>query len=144
MNLVVDTNIVFSALLNPKSNIGDVLLGYEETFRFYAPEFLLNEIDKYSEKISELTKQSPYELKITKTLVLNVITFISEELIVEENWARAYDLVKEIDENDTPFIALAIQMNSKLWSGDKKLTQGLIKKKSDIILTTQDILKIKP
>ncbi|MFN4199195.1 MAG: PIN domain-containing protein [Flavobacterium sp.] len=46
--------------------------------------------------------------------------------------------------NPNSFIALALQMNSKLWSGDKKLTQGLIKKKSDIILTTQDTLKIKP
>lgn len=47
MNLVIDTNIVFSAILNPNSNIGDLLLNFQNKVSFYAPEFLLVEIEKW-------------------------------------------------------------------------------------------------
>lgn len=142
MNLVIDTNIVFSAILNPKSNIGDILVNYQDKINFYAPEFLLYEIEKYSSKIEKISKQTSEEILISKILVLNSITFISEDLILTEHWNNAFQLTKEIDEDDTPFIALALQMNAKLWSGDKKLTNGLLSKKSDIIYTTQELIKI--
>ena len=139
MNLIIDTNIVFSAILNPKSNIGDLLLNYQDKVKFYAPEFLLTEIEIYSSKIQKASKQSTTEILISKILILSSIVFITEELILQENWIKAFDLTKDIDEDDTPFVALAIQMNSKLWSGDKKLTNGLLSKKSDLIYTTQEL-----
>jgi predicted nucleic acid-binding protein len=135
MNLIIDTN----AILNPNSNIGDLLLNYQDKVKFYAPEFLLTEIEKYSDKIEKISKQSSSNLIVTKILVLSAITFISEDLISQENWMDAFELTKDIDENDTPFIALAMQMKAKLWSGDKKLTNGLLTKKSDIIFTTQEL-----
>jgi len=142
MNLIIDTNIVFSAILNPNSNIGDLLLNYQDKVKFYAPEFLLTEIEKYSDKIEKYSKQSSTDLVITKILVLSAITFISEDLISQENWINAFEFIKEIDENDTPFIALAMQMKVKLWSGDKKLTNGLLTKDSDIIFTTQELIEL--
>jgi predicted nucleic acid-binding protein len=142
MNLIIDTNIVFSAILNPNSNIGDLLLNYQDKVKFYAPEFLLTEIEKYSDKIEKYSKQSSTDLVITKILVLSAITFISEDLISQENWINAFEFIKEIDENNTPFIALAMQMKVKLWSGDKKLTNGLLTKDSDIIFTTQELIEV--
>jgi predicted nucleic acid-binding protein len=142
MNLVIDTNIVFSAILNSKSNIGDLLLNYQNKIKFFAPEFLLFEIEKYSSKIEKISKLTTEEILISKILVLNSITFISEDLIQTEHWNNAFQLTKDIDEKDTPFVALAFQMKSKLWSGDKKLTNGLLSKKSNIIYTTQELLNI--
>jgi predicted nucleic acid-binding protein len=139
MNLVIDTNIVFSAILNPKSNIGEILLNYQDKIKFYAPEFLLFEIEKYNSKIKKISKLPSEEILISKILVLNSITFISEELILNKNWEKAFQLTKDIDEDDTPFVALALQMDSKLWSGDKKLTSGLLSKNSKIIYTTQQL-----
>ncbi len=142
MNLIIDTNIVFSAILNPKSNIGDLLLNYQSKVNFYAPEFLLSEIEKYSEKIEKISKQTAQEIIISKILVLSSVTFISEDLILDKNWQKAFQLTKDVDEKDTPFIALALQMNTKLWSGDKKLTKGLLFKNSELIYTTQELIKL--
>lgn len=133
MNLVIDTNIVFSAILNPNSNIGDLLLNFQNKVSFYAPEFLLVEIEKYTSKIEKISNQTPEEIEVIKSLVLSKITFISEELIFEENWKKAYNLTIDVDENDTPFVALALQLNAKLWSGDKKLNKGLLLKQSSVI-----------
>jgi predicted nucleic acid-binding protein len=142
MNLVIDTNIVFSAILNPNSNIGDLLLNFQNKVKFYAPEFLLVEIEKYTSKIEKISNQTPEEIEVIKSLVLSKITFISEELIFEENWKKAYNLTIDVDENDTPFGALALQLNAKLWSGDKKLNKGLLLKQSSVIYSTQELIAL--
>ena len=142
MNLVIDTNIVFSAILNPNSNIGDLLLNFQNKVKFYAPEFLLVEIEKYTSKIEKISNQTPEEIEVIKSLVLSKITFISEELIFEENWKKAYNLTIDVDENDTPFGALALQLNAKLWSGDKTLNKGLLLKQSSVIYSTQELIAL--
>lgn len=142
MNLIIDTNIVFSTLLNPNSSIGDILLNYQDSIQFYAPELLIEEINRYADKIEKYSKLNPTQLTSCKSLLLNAIQFVSEELISEDSWSTAYRLTKDIDENDTPFVALAIQMNSKLWSGDKKLTKGLVLKQSELIFTTLELKNI--
>ncbi len=142
MNLIVDTNIVFSTLLNPNSVIGDILLNYQDAIQFYAPELLIEEINRYSDKIEKYSKLNPTQLTICKSLLLNAIQFVSEELISEDSWSTAYLLTKDIDEDDTPFVALVIQMKAKLWSGDKKLITGLISKQSELIFTTLELKNI--
>jgi len=67
--------------------------------------------------------------------------FVSEELISKRSWNKAFALTKDIDEDDTPFVALAIELNAKLWTGDKVLSKGLAKKDSDIIVTMADLKK---
>ena len=44
------------------------------------------------------------------------IHFVHEDLISEGNYLRAYTLCKEIDENDTPFVALALEINGCLFN----------------------------
>jgi len=139
MNLVIDTNIVFSALLNPNSTIGDLLLNYQGEISYFAPELLITEIDRYATKIEIFSKLNKTQLSICKNLILNSIHFVSEELISEENWQSAYKLTKTIDEDDTPFVALALEMNSKLWTGDKKLSIGISLKNPDLIFSTAEI-----
>ena len=75
-------------------------------------------------------------------MVLSTINFVFEESISEQSWVRAFALTKEIDEDDTPFIALGIELNAKLWTGDKILSKGLAKKGSDIIIKTADLKKL--
>lgn len=67
--------------------------------------------------------------------------FVSEELISKRSWNKAFALTKDIDEDDTPFVALAIELNAKLWTGDKVLSKGLAKKGSEIIVTMADLKK---
>ena len=67
------------------------------------------------------------------------ITFVSEELISERSWISAYGLTKDVDEDDTPFVALALELNTKLWTGDKTLAKGLYQKGSDLIIGTTEM-----
>lgn len=143
MIIVVDTNIVFSALLNPNSLIGELLMNVQEKISFVAPEFLIDEIEKYSDKIKKYSKLDPHSLNLLKSSVWKVISFINENNISEYNWKKAYHLLKSVDEKDTPFLALALQLNSKLWTGDKKLISAISEANlSNYYLQTKDLEKI--
>ena len=142
MNLIVDTNIVFSTLLNPHSAIGEILMNIQDEFTFFAPELLKEELKRYSSKIASYSRLNSTTLADIEELVLSTINFVSEESISDPSWAQAFALTKDIDEDDTPFVALGIELNAKLWTGDKVLTKGLAKKGVDIIITTADLKKL--
>ena len=142
MNLVVDTNIVFSTLLNPYSAIGEILMNLQDEFTFFAPDLMKGELKKYSSKIALYTKLNQEDLSNIETAVLTTINFVSEESISDQSWKQAFALTKDIDEDDTPFVALAIERSAKLWTGDKILSKGLTKKGIDITITTSELKKL--
>lgn len=143
MILVVDSNIVFSALLNPSSVIGEILIDVSNRFQFCAPEMMKDELAKYEEKIKRYSKLSSSEITMLKDLIYDSINFISEDLISQANWKKAFELTKHIDEKDTPFVALALELHTKLWSGDKKLSTGIKYKNKQLIIQTNDVLRLK-
>jgi predicted nucleic acid-binding protein len=106
VKIVVDTNIVFSTLLNPRSAIGEMLMNIQDEFIFFASDLLKDELKRYSHKIATYSKLNESALADVETLVLSVINFIPEENISDQSWNDAYILTKDIDEDDTPFVAL--------------------------------------
>ena len=48
------------------------------------------------------------------------ISFIDLNGISRKSWEIATDLIGKTDEMEIPFVALAIQWNAFLWTGDKK------------------------
>lgn len=139
MKIVVDTNIVFSTLLNPYSQIGEIVMNLQDDFTFFAPELLKEEIDRYSAKIEQFTKLDKKLIQSVKYLIFDSITFVSEELISSNSWNAAYELTKGVDEDDTPFIALSIELQTNLWTGDKKLREGLKTKIPGLIISTEEL-----
>ena len=142
MKLVVDTNIVFSALINPNSIIGSVLLNYNDFIDFYSPSLIVAEIDKYHEKLKKYSKLESDELNEIKSYIINSITIINEEYINIKSWEKAYNLIQNIDEDDTPFLALSIDLNCLLWTGDLKLIKGISKIKPKLTLSTDELIKM--
>jgi len=47
VKIIVDANIVFSAILNTDGRIADLLLHSKGTFDFLAPDYLQTELRKY-------------------------------------------------------------------------------------------------
>ena len=143
MIIVVDTNIVFSAIINGRGVIGDILFNSPTHYTFFSSEFMIDEISRYEDKLIKSSKLPLNKFKEAKASVLSQIELISEEIISLKNWEKAYSLTFEIDKNDTPFVALALELEAILWTGDKKLINGLKNLDFDFCKSTDEILFIR-
>ena len=128
MRVVVDANIVFSAILNTDGKIGDLLLNSGRHLVFIAPYFLKAEIGKHIDRLSTLSGLTTEQVLESEYKVCKNITFISEEQIKPSSWLEAEALVSDIDPKDTTYLAYTRHFRCKLWSGDKQLLRGLKRK----------------
>ncbi len=67
-----------------------------------------------------------------------------DEVVDDRNIAlkyrkEAYNFTEDIDPTDAIFVALALFLNAKLWSGDKRLKEGLENKGRHMVLTTKNL-----
>lgn len=131
MNVVVDTNILFSSLVSENSRLRDILL--ESEHKFYAPNYLFVELFRYKDKIIRLGKLDENSLYLYLQMMLEKISFVQIDLITDENREKAYHLCKDIDEKDTIFVALSLELNAQLWTGDKKLKNHLLQKEFSML-----------
>ncbi|MBI2488077.1 MAG: PIN domain-containing protein [Deltaproteobacteria bacterium] len=124
--VIVDTNILISILLRKKSTFLETLRSAK--YQFYICESTIIELFKHKDRIIEYSELS--EDKITKVyyFLLKRVNIFKEDLIEKSNWERAYKLCKDVDETDTPFVALTLELNGLLYSGDKKLKNHLKRK----------------
>lgn len=74
---------------------------------------------------------------------MTLIKSISEDLINQNSWTKAVELTHDVDEDDTPFVALTIELNAVLWTGDKKLLNGLTNKGFKSIVSTQQLFSLR-
>lgn len=142
VKIIVDTNIVFSAILNSSSRIGKILINSKEHFQFYTCDFLRIELFRHRNKMQSLTGLTEGETKEMELLVTENIKFISEKLIPTKIISSAEILLKNIDIGDVPFVALTKHLKGKLWTGDKKLIAGLEAKKFSDFITTNELSKL--
>lgn len=63
MDIIVDTNILISALITPESTITNILLK-SPNHRFHAPDYIWQEIINKRNKILKVTKLSPQEISL--------------------------------------------------------------------------------
>ncbi len=138
MKIIVDTNIVFSAILNSNSRIGKILLNAKAHFQFFTCSYLKVEIQRHRNKLLKITKLTEDQLSELEELVTQHVTFIDERLIPQDLLIKAETQLKSIDPDDTVFVALTKHLEGKLWTGDMQLYNGLKAKRfKDIILTSE-------
>ena len=132
MRLIVDANILFSALIKDSST-AKILV--DDKFKLYAPEFLFEEFAKYEDYILKKTNR-------TKENFEAFYNFLKQKiLIIPKKEIDPYvNKAKEIspDPKDTVYLALSLAIDTVFWSNDKDL-----KEKQDLvkILTTEEIIK---
>ena len=126
---VIDTNLIFSALIPKASNIRSIL--FENNITFYSPNYLITEIYTHKDKLLKCSKLTDIEFYEYFNGIIERIKFVPIDYISNDSRQKAYDLCKDIDVKDTPFIALAIDLAIPIWTGDKKLKDGLISKGFD-------------
>jgi predicted nucleic acid-binding protein len=127
--IIIDTNIIFSSVLSFDSQFISIIL--DEKNIFASPTYSFIEIFKHKEKILKRSKLSESQLLELLNILLNKIKFISEKMLSEMSLGYAFELCEDIDEKDTIFVAMTIELNGLLWTGDKKLIEGLKRKGFD-------------
>lgn len=130
MKLIVDTNIMYSYFW--KFSVTRRLLISQE-IELYAPEFALEEINKYKQDIIKKNNLSEKEFEHIKFALAIAIRFIP----LEEYSGMLKAAIKICpDSNDIDFFALAMKLKIPVWSNDADL-----KKQDKIrIITTTELL----
>ena len=122
--IVIDHNILFAAIHTKESYTRRKILA--SGCQFYTPNFLIVELFKHRQRIVEKAKASEGEVLSYLSQILQKIHFFNEELIGTEHFFEAFHLCKGIDENDTTYIALALELDAEVWTRDNVLKVGLI------------------
>ncbi|MEL7038697.1 MAG: PIN domain-containing protein [Cyanobacteria bacterium J06592_8] len=124
--IIIDTNILFSALLSDHSRFIDLI--FKSEYDLFICELVLVELFKRKEKIVQLSQLTENDLIQVYHILLRRINLYKEDLITIENRLLAYEFCRDVDESDTPHVALTLQLKGLLWTGDKKLKAGLKQK----------------
>ena len=118
---IIDTNVIFSAILNVESGIGQFILKTKEhNISLFSPSYVKTEIEKHFTKIVNRSKLSEADIRLAMELIYSRIVFISDDLIPFEEYIKAMRIVRDIDPDDVVFVALTSYM-------DKVLCTSLLK-----------------
>ena len=118
MIVIADSNIFYSALIAPNGEIANILR--DKNMQFIAPDFIIDEVKEHLDIIKTKKK-----ILADLNYLLEKITIIPLNKISDEYLQKAFTIVKDIDEDDYPFIALHLQIKHKIWSRDQILINGL-------------------
>ena len=135
MKLIVDTNVLISALVK-KSTVRGLLLN--PLFEFYVPEHCIEEIERHVGEISERSGLSVENVFLLLGVLLASVQVVPAEGVVKK-YKEAEKIMGKIDRDDVPFIALALSFpNDGVWTEDKHfLRQNRVK-----VWRTKDLLKL--
>lgn len=117
MDLVVDANVLFAALI--KNSLSYDLL-FSDRFHLFTPEYIFTEFERHKEEILEKSERSNEDFfRLLEILKRRIVLVPLEELVpyVEE----AENLTP--DPKDMVYFALALKLNCAIWSNDKKLKE---------------------
>ena len=131
MDLVIDSNILFAALLK-ESGTSDILFKHT----LYAPEFIFEEFKKYKEYLKGKTKRTEEDFDgLFDLFERNVILIPKEEI---ESFIEKAEKISP-DAKDIPYLALALKLKCGLWSND-----GDLKEKQNVIqvYSTEDLFNM--
>lgn len=135
MILIIDSNVVFAALLKDSATRGLLI---DSPFTFYAPETMLKEIRKYEGEICRRAGFKKTEFEILFSLITDNIEIVEKQKY-EKYLKDADKLIGAVDKGDVPFLALALSMpNGGIWTQNAKHFE---RQKKIRIWATTDILR---
>jgi len=137
--IVVDTNVAFSTFLNVNSRIGQILLNGKKYYDFYAPEYIRSELIDHKDKIKSIGKLDEDRFVELFVLIMSNIKIFNHSIIPKAFYQNAYELCKDIDVDDTAFVAITDYVRGRLWTGDTKLTNSLKGKGYSRTITTEEL-----
>lgn len=139
--IVVDSNILFSAILNVHSNIGQLLINGRGHYEFYAPKYARTEILEHQDKIKKIAHLDDDGFFELYEVVLKNVIVLNHSILPAKDLEKAYAYCEQIDVDDTIFVAFSEYLNCELWTGDKKLITGLEAQGFKNCISTEQLFK---
>jgi predicted nucleic acid-binding protein len=139
MIIIVDTNILFSACITPNNKIAEILFSPIPEINRISCYYTIAELFKHQPKIIKLSKLSADKVTNLFYEIIKQVEFINENIIEQKFWIEAEKLTNGIDHNDIVFVALTLQENGWLWTGDKLLTSHLKAQGFNRVISTQEL-----
>ena len=132
MKLILAASVIISSLLGSKINKELIL---SKSLKIYAPEYLLEEINKHKEEIHAFSKLSVNERNKLFEELKSKIKFVSKKQF-DMFLSKANEIIS--DKEDTEYLALSLSMhNIPIWSNDSHFKEQLIVK----VFTTSELLE---
>jgi predicted nucleic acid-binding protein len=139
MIIIVDSNILFSALITPQSKIGEIIANPTYFSKMMTCYYTFVELFKHQPKIVKYAKRPQRESLDILHALLQHIEFYNETLIEQKHWQEANRLTIGVDRFDISYVALALQTGGWLWTGDKKLITHLRSVGFDRVINTSEL-----
>jgi len=135
MKIVIDSNVLFSALIKD-SKTRRIILKYNEFFLF--PQYIFEEMEEHIDELLKKCEISEKEFSKLLSLILKKVMIVPNNALLPYK-EKALEIVKDIDKDDVLFVACALAYpESVIWSNDKKLK----KQTKVIVLNTKEILDL--
>lgn len=122
--VVVDANLAFKALAAGRGDLRD-RLNPLASVHFFSPRFLFVELFKHKERLARAARVSEDELLEALHTLVTRLEFVTEANIAIGIWMEAHRLCHDVDGKDTPYVALTLHLDGRLWTEDLELKQGL-------------------
>ncbi|MCX6709271.1 MAG: PIN domain-containing protein [Candidatus Woesearchaeota archaeon] len=132
MDLVVDANILMSALIATEGKTCDLM--FDDRLTLFAPEFLFDEIEKHKEEVFLKSGLSEADFELFMSIISSRI-----EILPRNEFEKHIPEAREItpDPDDSEYFALALKLGCGIWSNDKRLkNQYKIR-----VYSTKDLLR---
>ena len=135
MNIVIDSNILISALIREGKTREIIINSIEDNFLL--PEFSLSEIEEHKDELILKSRLTREDFDILLDRLSRYIEIVKTESIIFFK-KEARDIMGMIDPDDVMFIACALASpGSVIWSDD-----GHFKMQNRIkVYTTQEMIK---
>jgi predicted nucleic acid-binding protein len=122
--VIVDANIAFKCLVTGRGDLRE-RIGPGGHPQLFTPGFLFVELFKHKERIQRACGLPDEELLAGIRTLMNQMTFVHEGDIALGTWLEAHRFCKEVDPNDTPYVALTLHLGGLFWTEDAELKAGL-------------------
>jgi len=135
---VIDTNVIFSSFL--KANSEELYIIESAIHEVYLCGFTGIELFKNKEKILKYSQLREEQILNAYQLLVENTKAIHEYEIPVDVYRQAEELCEGVDQKDTVYVAAALFLDANLWTGDKKLKEGLIKKGFSKVVQTSELV----
>jgi predicted nucleic acid-binding protein len=142
MIVIVDANILFSALITPDGQLAKIISYPALAAELISSQYLIEELTKHQDKIVRFAKRPEQAVLELQYSYLRSIVLYDETLISQDHWLDAEALTAGVDHFDVSYVALTLQTGGFLWTGDKKLSVHLRKMGFDRVFNTAELSNI--